>query len=103
MLGKTSIQCDVFSTENTFSAKIKPESFYRFLAHHRHEIFRDEDYAALYCRDNGRNSVPPSILATACVLQSYERISDEETVQRATYEVRWAVAVGSELAEPRCT
>ncbi|MFQ5633157.1 MAG: IS1182 family transposase, partial [bacterium] len=69
------------------------------LVDHRHEIFRDEDYAPLYCSNNGRNSVPPSILATACVLQSYHRTSDEETVQRATYDVRWCVALGTELAE----
>jgi len=43
--------------------------------------------------------VPPSTLATACVLQSYHRISDEETVQSVTYDVRWCVVLGTELGE----
>jgi len=99
MLGKATSQRDLFSAESTYASKIKPTSFYRFLADHRHEIFRDDDYAVLYCHTNGRTSVPPSVLATACVLQAYGRTSDDESVQRATYDVRWSVALGTELAE----
>lgn len=88
MLGQAISQCDIFSTENSYRDKIKENSFYRFLCERRAEIFRDQDYASLYCSDNGRSSVPPSVLATACVLQSYDRLSDAETVARATYDVR---------------
>lgn len=97
MLGKACLQREFFDTENMYTAKLKADSFYRFLAEHRHEIFRDDDYAVLYCSNNGRNSVPPSLLAAACVLQSYDGTSDDETVQRATYDVRWAVALGTAL------
>ena len=101
MLGKAPTQRDLFSTESTYTSKINPTSFYRFLADHRHEIFRDADYAALYCHTNGRTSVPPSIVAAACVLQAYDRTSDAETVQRASFDVRWSVALGTELtAQP---
>ena len=31
-----------------------------------------------YGNDNRRDSVPPSLLATALLLQSYENVSDEE-------------------------
>ena len=41
------------------------DSFYGFLALHRDELFRDEDFSDLYCPDNGRPSVPPSLLAAA--------------------------------------
>lgn len=99
MLGQATSQRDIFSTENSYRDKIKENCFYRFLCERRAEIFRDEDYASLYCSDNGRSSVPPSVLATACVLQSYDRLSDAETVARATYDVRWAVALGTELGE----
>lgn len=99
MLGQASSQRDLFDTESSYRPKLKDNSFYSFLADHRHEIFHDDDYASLYCTNNGRTSVPPSILATASVLQCYDRISDEETVQRATYDVRWAVALGTELVE----
>jgi len=101
MLGKAPAQCALFSPDNLYVRKIKENSFYRFLSARRHEIFRDDDYASLYCLNNGRpaRAGPPSVLASACVLQAYNRISDDEAVQRATYDVRWAVALGTELAE----
>jgi transposase len=54
---------------------------------HRAELFRDEDFTALYCLGNGRPSVPPSLLATALLLQTYERVSDEEA--KAKYPEGW--------------
>jgi hypothetical protein len=46
------------------------DSSYGFLALHRTELFRDGDFAELYCSDNGRPSVLPSLLATACCSRS---------------------------------
>lgn len=73
------------------------ETFYGLLASQRDELFRDEDFAALYCATNGRPSVPPSLLATALVLQAYDGVSDDEAKQRADYDLRWKVALGIEL------
>src|SRR6266516_5939767 len=70
---------------------------YGFLAGQRGELFRDEDFGALYSLDNGRPSVPPSLLATALVLQTYARVSDDEAKQCADYDLRWKVALGIEL------
>ena len=39
-------------------------TFNGLLALMRGQLFRDEDFAELYCADNGRDSVPPSLLAT---------------------------------------
>jgi hypothetical protein len=47
--------------------------------------------------DNGRPSVPPSLLATALVLQTYDRVSDDEAKRRADYDLQWKVALGVEL------
>jgi hypothetical protein len=45
--------------------------------------------------------VPPSLLATALVLQTHARVSDEEAKQRADYDLRWKVALGVEVdAQP---
>ena len=44
------------------------KTFYAYLAQHRHELFRDDDYADLYRLDWGRPSVAPSLLCTALVL-----------------------------------
>jgi len=73
------------------------KNFYGLLASQRNELFRDEDFAALYCRDNGRPSVPPSLLATALVLQTYDRVSDDEATRRAAFDLQWKVALGVEL------
>ena len=53
-------------------------SFYGFLASLRGQLFRDEDFSELYCPDNGRDSVPPSLVATALLLQAYDKVSDLE-------------------------
>jgi transposase len=99
LLGKRKLQTSIFTADAQYLDKVGRETFYGFLATHSHRIFRDEDFSELYCDDNGRNSVPPSILAVALLLQSYERLSDEEVVSRATFDARWSVALGTEPCE----
>ena len=70
-----------------------------FLALHRGEVFQEEEFADLYCSDNGRPSVPPSLLATALLLQAYDGVSDEEAKARADFDLRWKVALGVGLEE----
>ena len=69
-------------------------SAYGGLASLRGRLFRDADFAEFYCADNGRNSVPPSLLATALLLQTHARVSDAETKARADFDLRWKVALG---------
>lgn len=94
MLGKRSPQGTLFTVENRLRKKVGEESFYVFLADHRHELFRDEDFSMLYCLDNGRASVPPSLLGTALILQTFDRVSDQEAADRARFDQRWQVALG---------
>ena len=61
------------------------------------QLFRDEDFAELYCPGNGRDSVPPSLVATALLLQAYDKVSDLEAKQRADFDIRWKVALGIEV------
>ncbi|MFH0805095.1 MAG: IS1182 family transposase [Patescibacteria group bacterium] len=70
------------------------DTFYGFLARHRHELFQDDDFVALYTQNNGRTSVPPSLLAVALLLQNHDRASDAEAADRAQFDVRWKVALG---------
>ena len=65
----------------------------------RGQLFRDEDFADLYCPDNGRDSVPPSLVATALLLQAYNKVSDLEAKQRADFDIRWKVALGIEVED----
>ena len=78
---------------------IRDKAAYGYLAAHRHEIFRDDDFAMLYCENNGRGCVPPSLLATALLLQWHDGTSDEETVNRVKYDLRWKVALGLKMEE----
>src|SRR5829696_7248409 len=97
MLGKRSAQRGLFEADTTYGAFVGRDSFYGWLASQRDELFRDEAFAGLYVLDNGRPSVPPSLLATALVLQTYDGVSDDEAKQRADYDLRWKVALGVEL------
>jgi hypothetical protein len=96
MLGK---QSGLDGGEHAYLDHVGRDSFYGFLASHRTELFHDEDFTDLYCSDNGRPSVPPSLLATALLLQAYERVSDEEAKARADFDLRWKVALGVGLEE----
>ena len=37
------------------------DTFYGLLASLRGQLFNDDDFAEIYCPDNGRDSVPPSL------------------------------------------
>ncbi|MDP2884498.1 MAG: IS1182 family transposase [Ignavibacteria bacterium] len=99
MLGKRSPQGSLFACDQRFRDLVGAESFYVYLAERRHELFRDEDFASLYCLDNGRPSIAPSVLAVALLLQWYDSVSDEEAARRAKLDLSWKVALGIELMD----
>jgi hypothetical protein len=94
MLGLRSDQLGLFEADHLYLDFVGRESFYGFLASQRGQLFRDEEFAELYCRDNGRDSVSPSLLANALLLQTHDRVSDEEAKARADFDIRWKVALG---------
>lgn len=99
MLGKRGPQSDLVEADQLYVEHVGRDSFYGFLAGQRRQLFRDEDFAALYCPDNGRPSVPPSLLATVLLLQTHDGVSDEEAKARADFDLRWKVALGIGLAD----
>jgi hypothetical protein len=94
MLGKRSDQLGLFEADQLYLDWVGRDSFYGFLASQRGKLFRDEDFADLYCLYNGRTSVPPSLLATALLLQTYDRVSDDGAKAHADFDIRWKVALG---------
>jgi Transposase DDE domain/Transposase domain (DUF772) len=102
MLGKRSAQRGLFEADTRYGEFVGQRTFYGYLASQRDELFRDEEFAALYSCERGRPSVPPSLLATALVLQTYDGVSDEEAKQRADYDLRWKVALGLEVETRPC-
>jgi hypothetical protein len=99
MLGKRSKQQGLFESDQLYLEYVGADSFYGYLASQRNKLFRDEDFAELYCPNNGRPGVPPSQLAAALLLQAYENVSDEEAKGNADYDLRWKVALGIEVEE----
>jgi transposase len=99
MLGKRTAQGWLFGSDQMFRSLVGEESFYVYLADHRHELFCDDDFASLYCKDNGRPSIAPSILAVALLLQWYDNVSDEEAARRAKLDLGWKTALGLELMD----
>src|SRR5215204_5352538 len=97
MLGKR--QSGLDGGEHAYLDHVGRDSFYGFLASHRRELFHDKDFADLYCSDNGRPSVPPSLLAMALLLQAYDGVSDEKAKARADFDLRWKVALKISLEE----
>jgi hypothetical protein len=79
MLGKRSPQRGLFEADQLSLDFVGRESFYGFLAGQRGRLFADEEFAALYTLDNGRPSVPPSLLATALLLQTHDRPAPPST------------------------
>lgn len=97
MLGKRGPQRGMFEADTAYGEFVGRDNFYGWLVSQRGELFGDEDFAGLDVLTNGRPSVPPSLLATALVLQTYAGVSDEEAKQRADDALRWKVALGVEL------
>lgn len=99
MLGIRTDQRGLFEADHLYLDYVGRNSFYGFLASQRGRLFRDEEFAEFYCSDNGRDSVPPSIIATALLLQTYDRVTDEEAKARADFDIRWKVALGIAVEE----
>ena len=99
MLGERSDQRGLWEADRLYLDHVGRESFYGLLASMRGRLFRDADFAGFYCPDNGRDSVPPSLLATALLLQSHDKVSDAEAKARADFDLRWKVALGIEAED----
>lgn len=99
MLGERSDQRGLWEADQLYLDLVGKDTFYGLLASLRGQLFRDADFAEFYCLDNGRYSVPPSLLATALLLQIHDKVSDAEAKARADFDIRWKVALGIEIEE----
>ena len=99
MLGERSEQRGLWEADRLYLNHVGKDTFYGLLALLRGQLFRDADFAEFYCADNGRDSVPPSLLATALLLQTHDKVSDAEAKARADFDIRWKVALGIEIED----
>lgn len=96
MLGRRNQQRSFFEAQSLPHC-VPADSFYGRMGAVIETLFRDEDLAGMYCADNGRNSIPPSLLCGVTLLQFYDEVSDREGVQRTMFDLRWKVALNLEL------
>lgn len=93
-LGRAERQQFLFDDLNQFcEATLGHDSVYALLHREREQLFPDEFFADLFA-EQGRRSVPPSVVATVMVLQRLEGCSDREAVERYSYDARWRYAAG---------
>ncbi len=96
MMGRRDAQRTLFEAQ-CWPHRVPEDSFYARMSAVNDELFRDEDLASMYCEDNGRPSLPPSLMSGITLLQYYDDVSDEEAVARLAYDLRWKVALNLRL------
>ena len=81
-LGVASRQGSLLDDMSEFCDKsLAKDSIYSFLRRERDRLFPYDAFADLFA-ENGRRSVPPSVVATTMVLQRLEGLSDREAAER---------------------
>ena len=92
--GHSDVQRELLDAESVTGHLLKPHSVFAFLAAHRGELFSDELFADLFPSGRGRPSVPADVMATVITLQALHGLSDSETVDAVTFDLRWKAACG---------
>ena len=92
MLGKRNPQRSYFDANN-LPNQVPDDSFYGRMGVVNETLFCDTDLAEMYCDNNGRPSLPPSLMCGVLLLQYYNDVSDGETVERLKFDLRWKVAL----------
>jgi hypothetical protein len=89
----------LLDVESVAGHLLKPGSVFAFLAEHRRELFPEELFTDLFPSSRGRPSVPAEVMATVIMLQALNGLSDAETVDAVTFDLRWKAAVGWPIDE----
>jgi hypothetical protein len=107
MIGRRHPQRSLFEAQ-AWPHRVPAASFYARLGAVIEQMFADPhspcswgkcgDLAEMYCPDNGRPSLPPSLMSGVLLLQFYDDVSDAEAVARLTFDLRWKVALTLGLA-----
>jgi IS5 family transposase len=92
--GRSDSQRELLDAESVAGHLLKADSVFAFLAAHRGELFPDEMFADLFPTGRGRPSVPADVMASVITLQALHGLSDSETVDAVTFDLRWKTACG---------
>jgi hypothetical protein len=92
--GRSDDQRELLDAESVAGHLLKSDSMFAFLAAHRSELFPEEMFADLFPSRRGRPSVPAEVMASVITLQALHGLSDNETVDAVTFDLRWKAACG---------
>jgi transposase len=96
MLGRRKPQRSLFEAQ-VWLHRVPDDTFYARMGAVNDVLFNDDDLSQMYCADNGRPSLPPSLMSGILLLQFYDDVSDEEAVARLAFDLRWKVALNLAL------
>ena len=92
-------QGSFFDVDYLCATLIPPDSYYRKFRELVWPLLKDEDFATLYCQDNGRPPIPPRLLAMALLLQFHQDLSDRQMERACMYDLEVKYALGLRLDE----
>lgn len=99
MQGRSDDQREILDAESVTGHLLKAGSVFGFLASHRRELFPDEMFGDLFPSGRGRPSVPADVMAAVITLQALHGLSDSETVDAVTFDLRWKTACGMAVTD----
>ncbi len=97
-------QRSLFDTDYLLTPLFKTKSAHRFV------LFREKIMPQLwairpkleemYCADNGRPAIEPTLLLAVLLLQFMERLPDRQAAEACVYDLRWKQALGLPIDAP---
>ena len=94
MQGRSDPQRELLDVDAVAGHLLPAGSIYAFLAEHRARLFAAELFEDLFPSGRGRPSVPADVVAAAIVLQTLNGLSDRETADAVTFDLRRKAALG---------
>lgn len=99
MQGRDDGQREFGDAESLAGHLLPAGSVFAFLAEHRQRLFPDEAFADLFASGRGRPSIPADVIASVMVLQALYGLSDRQTAEAVTFDLRWKAACGFAVTE----
>lgn len=87
-------QRELLDVQSLAGHLLAPGTVFAFLAEHRGELFPDGLFEDLFPTRRGRPSLPAQVAASVMVLQTLQGLSDRETAEALTFDLRWKAACG---------
>lgn len=99
MLKSQTRQSSFYDTDYICEQLIPLDSFYRRFRDTVSPLIKDKQFESMYCKDNGRPAIAPSLLAMATILQFHKNLSDREMERACMYDIEIKYALELELDE----